>query len=251
MLGSTPTVLNYDLNKRQRRRFVILFAVVLPSLTLCMCGYRRYHPIIKERVDLAWQQHVFANHSAPPDLVVYEEDPTEAAKLLAAGGHYEDVSSSFPEPGVAFPVGYWYGLEIAALDQDCGFLLFLHERRTARNEARLALVTYGMGELTKARRVLDFRCTTCAYAPLLSGRPEMTAICIYTVELTSADRLRLFCGQPSSDPSKFTVNYDLNGQSGVIEGIVDMDGVPRLSVKTGSLNIRYVIEEKDRKDFSR
>jgi len=83
-------------------------------------------------------------YTAPPSLVVYDQDPARGALLQKAGGGVYRNSS---DPSVGFvgkPPECWKGFEATAesMLRSSGPIVFLHERSFASGENRLLSVIF-------------------------------------------------------------------------------------------------------------
>lgn len=171
-------------------------------------------------------------HTAPPEQVVFTEDPTEARQLLAGGGDdYHRVTVSGPdfsdwEPlDVAPSRAQRYGGPLTDLLGGwwLGGFAFLHARRGPDGDEQVVavIVTLKKQRPEDEHRVAEFEGFTVEPArwpnprrhePRTGGPPLELA-------LAASDRLRVLAGQPDPrDPSGFTIHYSLNGQPGRIDG---------------------------------
>lgn len=82
------------------------------------------------------------------------------------------------------------------------------------------------------------------WVPAADGKPP-------EIRLDPKDQFRFYAGQPdSADPSHFTIDYDLDGKRGTIDGRLKDDGTvslePREGMRTGQLWYpRGAVKEKD------
>jgi hypothetical protein len=100
-------------------------------------------------------------------------------------------------------------------------VIFMHQRTTSAGRTRLVVLF-----LMPATQ--DLRSPYCVVArdwvaEPATWRPGSVArfreSSSFSLRLTEQDRLRVFMGQPdATDPSHFTIDYELNGERGTIDG---------------------------------
>ncbi|MGB7160754.1 MAG: hypothetical protein WBD40_22005 [Tepidisphaeraceae bacterium] len=218
---------------------------------------------------LAWQQQCLT-HAFPSDTVVYTEDLARAKTLLQPGSAYQSVRAIrarvpewsapiwLPPPAhwAAFnsPTAITHGLEV--LDE--GALLFTHDRRTPRGERRLVVVELNASQKFNSHEENEDQVSTMrqliarAYVPFAPGAEgKIVARAYVMLTLPGRDRtivsraadgsfttqrgraLTLFAGQADpEDPSHFTIPYEIDGQSGMIDGWIRDDNL-LLTPRTG------------------
>lgn len=162
---ASPTVLAYgSINRTRRRRNRLVAALVAVLLVALGYGWHRWGEDIKSRY-AAWQQSranarqlaQCMDFTAPPERVVYEEDPIRAKSLLTLpeihtiAVNYTTYTNSLSEGTLPFemqvPVArtpaLWLALarraHLAPVDEGTA-LLFMHGRTSANGMRRLVCV---------------------------------------------------------------------------------------------------------------
>ncbi len=205
-------------------RYVLLM-VVMGGLPLLM------QPVMKLAAhfkSLGSQRGVMS-HVAPPEQVVYEEDPEKAAALLASGQGYVRRGIAACLRPAAWERFGWHHIHACPV--------FLHARRTPGGEERV--VTIDISEparsnaatepiiLLQLNAVVPGSLLRPADAPLLGAQT-------FSVFLGPADRARVYAGQPdAADPTHFTFDVEVNGQRTTIDGHLADGGTVTLKPRAG------------------
>jgi hypothetical protein len=230
---------------RRNRRWIYraIFASLLLGLSLV--AWKR-GPTWWRRAEILYWQHQCLQFSLSPDTVVYEEDPTEAAALLAGNPKYHPYplqrrssSQAAPSPATAaaLDVSDWNKLT-AVLPRPNSRLInpgviFLHERISPAGHRRLVCVRYGpQGDTFAAQFVQDFNCDTFTVTPGTWSQPPIYTPRGWDFDIESGwprkpPLVRIFAGQPDpNDPAHFTIRYRIWGQEDVLDGrLLDNDQV--------------------------
>jgi hypothetical protein len=129
------------------------------------------------------------------------------------------------------------------LDGSPHFPVFLHERRTPDGERRLVIVTVRFGAMVAIGAGERIGLTAAVIHPgALFSAPVVSrhsaGECYPFSRGRGSDltprRLRLYAGQPDpSDPSHFTIGYDINGEAGTIDGWLENHDTVRFAVRDG------------------
>jgi hypothetical protein len=183
-----------------------------------------------------WQdvrkQKLLLEYRAPADQVVFENDPTEAAKLIARSPDYR--LEQFPaHPNVAGAVHLppeWRSRPagIGSMGSSDG-IVFLHARTSPGGNQRLVVVQCNAGRRPIMSRPESFLPTVefgvhavrlgTLRQPPANARSSSTG----EVELNTT-RFRLFAGQPDpADSSHFTIDYEADRVRGTIDGWLQDD----------------------------
>jgi hypothetical protein len=226
----------------------------------------------KERVrKLLAVQEKCLHYSFPAGLVVYEEDPVEAKKLLTTRADYGSVSlNNTYVPGNWTPAALrektpteWNDFVAVAgtFGQPWERVIFFGERRTPGGEPRLVVIhLWPQSSLNPGvenqRSVVHSQpsrfLTARMIKPSIQGeQPNLVRSTFLRIQtpptrgiqessgewrLGPASLVRLFAGQAdSADASKVILPYQLNGESGEIEVYLLDDG-PVFKPKTGDLS---------------
>ena len=265
-------------NRRSVRRTavgILISALVVFFAVTGRVALERYREH-REWTDFLARQQRGLSYTAPPDLVVYEDDPSKFEKLLASdpnyvrveGGGYKKLYASDPDdvrgegggiknyfadptyvarPLITF-VGYVPLVARQLPEPDFVTdlpILFLHGRRSPDGVTHLLCVTVrGVDRsgdvLLIAYSAEAVTSRTRRFVPSMPPRRIGGSINL------SSKHVTFMAGQPDpADPSHFTIGYKFAGQPGIIEGWVrnqgwvDMRlGLPGVKRKTTNLSMR-------------
>ena len=218
--------------RRRRRRTRLLAAVVVASLVAASAwqGPVAYRWAVRTY----WAGQV-ANYRAPPDLVVYEEDPTQWPALLARGG-YRSPPSNLPGwcPFVAHvnePVRRF--VETHELMAGGDAVVFAHARQTPSGRERVVIVWLpynavrcnDKGATPDNQVQMTFFTGVWDGATLHEGRVDLwVAPDRVARDRTTPLYARLCAGQPAlSDPTQFTMAMEMGEYFDVIDGYLRDD----------------------------
>jgi hypothetical protein len=198
-----------------------------------------YWPRIRHVASQLYWQHKALNYSAPSGRLFYSNDPQDVAKLSNSDG-YATWSRGLGTSGYVFAPNHSFqqltnvqGGQTTAVAP----AVFLHGRDTSLGVTHLVAVQF----MTIAATDSVNHVILCPYVPQMvfgpsalgskaGGRLQMC--------LAANDRVRFYDGQPDpADQSAFTIDYDLNGQHGTIDGKLANDGTVTLTPRTG----RFVV----------
>lgn len=219
----------------RRRRFRRAVGVVL-LLAATVVGWRYTGPAWA-RGRLLYLQHKCLAYTAPPDQVVYEQDPARAAALLAQPG-YANPAAAGSSTEAALTPRCWAeacrlagglapptsagGSAAAVLGGagPSGATLFLHERRTPSGQRRLVAIQTvpGLPVLVGTVPVLvepgSLTAPPKPHAPTIDADFDLRLPANPT-----GRRYRYFAGQPDpADPAHFTVRFLADDVPGTVEG---------------------------------
>jgi hypothetical protein len=222
MLSSnlTPSAVPLDYAPAPRNRrwiYRAIFASLLLGLSLIAW---KWGPAWRRRAEILYWQHQCLQFSLSPDTVVYEEDPTEAAALLAGNPKYHPYplqrrSSSQAAPSsataAALDVSDWNKLTavlpgfysppitLGALGRALSVptvlpgstsplikpaVIFLHERISAAGHRRLVCVTYGpQADTFSAQFIHGLNCDTFTVTPGTRSRPPIYTPQVWMIEV--------------------------------------------------------------------
>jgi hypothetical protein len=205
----------------------------------------RWGPSAWRQVKLLYWQRRCLNYTAPADQVVYEEDPTQAAKLLAGDPQF-----------AAYPIarGSLRGEEdatnvnAAARIPDCwgkftsvagiapmmrfgsapGAIPFLHELVSPTGHRRLVAIRYFPDTHTfVSSPIAGHNYESTVLTPATLTRAPVPALRIYVLSVLSnfprhAPNVRVYAGQfDPNDKAHFTIAYQMWGQNDVLDGRLD------------------------------
>ena len=229
------------LKRRAIRRWVIFAAVVLMLICFGRRGYHAGRAVVTafgQQAEIVRRQAGLARYTAPADLVIVSDEPSDIARLGPVIGYYKvdlkprlfsgNAEKSNRLKAQASRAAVFYvppsgrnrfmfirGLETSA---------FAHMRRASANsEERLvtALVEHwSTGAHYPNDRALAIEAMAqrpAGYWPYAKG--EWCAVARIRVKVGPDDHFRVFAGQVDpDDAARFTIGYTLNGQAGVIAG---------------------------------
>jgi hypothetical protein len=208
--------------------------------------------LYRQRQCLTW--------ALPPEHVVYDDDPTAAAQLLAGGADFRpparplfDTDDNRP-PGGWGPPAYY---RPRALDEMLGNpalifgfdgVVFMHRRAAASGRERLVVVKIGstavsvdgahyVGCSPEVFEPASWKVGSVVNRKFPAHLPREFQVFL---PVLAGQHLRFFAGQPDpADSACFTVQFDLDGKPGTIEGrLADDDGVTLVVRNRGSGIIR-------------
>jgi len=184
--------------RRRLRRIVTMATIALPLVLLAALA----PTLLRAAGEWRWQRRCM-NHRVPDGTLVFQQ-----------------------RPGVCLARS---GPDFYCARSGANVVLFLHQRQAEASAPRIVAVhlTFdGVAEWSKrpARSVgLEWR----VYAPGSRWqRPGVSfSLRHEAFALSSDDRLIIYAAQPDPhDPARFTFDYDLNGQRGTVEALLQSDG---------------------------
>jgi len=226
--------------RRGRDHWVVLVTLSVASILLISVvggtAWRRNH--------LAQFQQQCLNYTASPEQVMYEEDPTSIAKLLATdpdfvpcqwddggGRHRSNPLAVGRLPPCLRSFESLNGREIAG-DGGLSYqaTLFLHQRTSPSGNQRLVHVYLlastdyiGASIIPSGGQGTHDWVPATRPANLFKG-PHFFASLGYPVSHPYLTLARIYAGQPdSADPSHFTIRYRMWGQEDVLDGYLKDD----------------------------
>lgn len=221
-MSTTPSPISYEKPKRWRvwARRVTLPAIIIALGILALV----YGPSVSRHVELLRWQRRAMRFIRPADQVVYESDPARARALLKT---YADMEAANSSGAPVYEFSRTWRQFCAILEppgRKPGALLFLHERSTPSGHRRLVAVDLPARSEQPAIHMLVFRPGTMGSNPALLA--ESSWIPPFLAEPRPSG-LRIAAGQiDPRDPSHFTMTWQSDAQSGVIDGyLLDSDRV--------------------------
>ncbi len=225
----------------RRRRIRRIFLLLL-TVGLALAAAKWVWPA-RRQIAMLYAQWQCLRYTAPPDQVVYEEDPQAAHKLATLPGYvFNPVPSpSMGVPGppyTSFAPKCWENFAAASGLGGGPRVVFLHELRSKTGIRRLVQVERGIPSLPFPQP-LGLWCTLIEPAGLRSSpRQAGFDVVIYSGPGTAAlptSPLRLYAGQPDpADAAHFTINYAINNIPGILDGRMNDDGTRiEIIVRTG------------------
>jgi hypothetical protein len=235
--------LDYAPAPRNRRWiYRVIFASLLVGLSLVAW---KWGPAWWRRAEILYWQHECLQFSLSPDTVVHEEDPTDAAALLAGPKYHpyplqrHSSSQAAPSRATAAALGVtdWNKLTtvlpvpLPPLIKPA--IIFLHERVSPGGHRRLVCVRYSpRGDTFAAEFIQEFNCDTFTVTPGTWSQPPIYTPqgWLYDIETgwpRKPPLVRIFAGQlDPNDPAHFTIRYRMWGQEDLLDGrLLDNDRV--------------------------
>ena len=232
--GAAPA-LDYQsgLSVRRRRRRSRIFGAVAVVTLVALCAWQG--PGVYRRAERAYWQRQVANYRAPPDTVVYEEDPDQWPALLGRPGYFQARIQHPFSPAVGHsPAAVTRFLAAHELSSRGGDgLVFAHALRSPSGNQRVVFVWLaahgtragGLDVSPEAWMRMDFRTGVWDGTSLhLHWAQPWVAPDDAAEKLTSPLYARLCAGQPDpADPSHFTVAFEMREYFDVIDGYLRDD----------------------------
>lgn len=207
------------------RKRLTLIAVVALMLAGFPYACSKYRASRAERLHAEWMEY-----EPPADLVVYEEDRAEAARLLAAGdGHFVLPGAEDKPPLMAgeTPVAHFPPHATALQKRIPGGCAFLHWLRGPDAET-LVLVSIGLvpgNPAARSTRGVSFTAYKLDPSTAANKKPPAAAGAAYVVPLGPDDVFRVRAGRRDvGDATHFTIAWERNGRPGTLHGIMQPDG---------------------------
>jgi hypothetical protein len=196
-----------------------------------------YWPTIKSLGAVRYLERKCLNHQDPAGTIFYSNDPQDQPKLSATSG-YETTWSMWPKGQYVIRPNRWAEQLSSARSGRLGSwphvapTLFVHGRNAPSGPKLLVFV--------QAWRMANDPQNRLSLLPTVAGASGTTAPIARTAPvgldmcLMPTDVVRVYCGQPDpNDASHFTIDYDLNGVRGTIDGNLAGSGVVTLRPRTG------------------
>ena len=238
---------------RRLKRLVLRLALVV-GIALGAFFAGRWGIVAAKAAWEQWQyvsmQRGWLDHADPPDKVVFETDPAEAARLKASG-NYEDASipavSGYtpPLPSAGLRAGVYDELDRSFRPRGgaggwAGGGVLLRRLRSPGGAERMALVAALLRQTPPDGVNLEVWWFTSPPATMRSGtRVGPGPHDKIQPYLKPGERVRLHAGQPdASDRSHFTVVYYVNEERGTLDGRLRDDGKLDVVVRDGPLKGR-------------
>jgi hypothetical protein len=185
-----------------------------------------YWPLIRAQGTRLYWEHRCLNHQAAAGTISYSNDPQDIPSLSGGG------VASRP----AWGTGPYAIRQIPELEKlfkrSLEPALFLHGRKAPSGPQRLVIVQ--MGRLPNDPYNRIFLSLTNHQPLWTSGTIPATPSGGLEMCLKSTDVVRLYHGQPDpNDGSAFTIDYDLNGTRGTIDGKLTSSGTITLTPRSG------------------
>jgi hypothetical protein len=240
-----PASLDLPWYRHQGFRRLAVIAIVL-VVASCVAYVYRYVPHYWR---IGRLQNKCLDYNVPPDQVVYSELPADIAKLPATSQEYWLDLSPRP-PVVLRRPDCWVEFDSAISGSAPVYpVLFLGERSNGRQRQLVCVLFKGWGNDLRFPR----QATPDVYA---TGEPRFeiqsyeivryngfsqTRWASGTVAVTQTapspvNNIRFFAGQRDpKDSSRFTIDYEADGQRGVIEGRLESNTSVTVRIKDGPL----------------
>jgi hypothetical protein len=208
----------------RRRRAIRLVVIVLVGLAAGIAGWR-WGPGAWQNARLLYWQRRCMTYAPPADLVVYEEERA-AAEALLAGRRRDDYA--WERHGTAFTCALYQPPCLTEFLRQAGpgpvfngAVLYLHERTSRTGVRRLVVVTcqpFDVPSVTLSGGFDEWEFTPATWGtrPQYSSPPVDRLV---PVRQGKEPRVRFFAGQTDpNDASHFTVRYERDGKSGMLDG---------------------------------
>jgi hypothetical protein len=185
------------------------------------------------------------HYSPPADQVVYDENPTTSAALLRYAVRYiADTRNDVRRTPIALlQPSQWSNAARSATPslRVHGATVFMHERTAADGHSRLVVLQYSPTTLVPAfSPYTDLKITLLEASRLHGTLAEIEPDAepprkLLAHDLNASTRdLRIFAGQADGDDrSHFTIEYELNGQRGTLDGWLENDDTINIKLRSG------------------
>jgi hypothetical protein len=221
---------------RIRRARRIIFAVGFGVMLLVGIYY---WPRIRRVAPQIYWERKSLNYRAPGGKIFYSNDPQDVAKLRSSSGYTTWSRGLGPGVYVIAPNDSFQKMVNAQTGGTSGAApaIFLHGRKTPSGVTHLVAVQFTTMATADPLngRFLSPYVHQMVFGPNAPGskRSGQLEMC-----LAPTDRVRFYDGQPDpADQSAFTIDYDVNGRRGTIDGKLANDGTVMLTPRTG----RFVV----------
>jgi hypothetical protein len=213
---------------RWRRVLRITLAVLVGAVLFLGFEYWSYSwPSIKaERARKYWEKQCL-NHRSPAGTISYSNDPQDVQRLKASGCFTS---------GPNWPCKPYAMRQIPEFEKlfnrSVAPALFVHGRNAPSGPQRLVIVQMGTLPNDPFNRIT---LAPVNHQPLgTRGTTPSSPIGQLEICLKWEDSIRLYEGQPdASDATHFTIDYDLNGVRGTIDGKLTASGAITLNPRNG------------------
>lgn len=193
--------------------------------------------VLTQGVYLYWQSRCL-HYVAPADLVVYDDDPTEAQRTVGAALATHTHGLLVNTGGAASPGHRPVGRIIPEFKRTLlsyEGTMFLGWRTTPSGERKFAAVWPFTFEGQPGGYELRLVHGSLKLASAIPGSQMVMADAdVSLLFVPAGKRLRVFAGQADpADPTHFTIQYELGGEPGVLDGFLRNDGLVDLRVRSG------------------
>jgi hypothetical protein len=194
---------------------------------LVFVGFYNWRQIKEQGARMYWERKCL-DYRVPAGTIFYSNDPQDLSALKSA--------PQYVTTGPRWPGGPYAIRPNRLLEKltNCAVLpaLFVHGRNAPSGPQRLVLVQMGRLAGDPFSRI---SLSPVNLQPLgSSGTTPGTYIRGLEMCLKPTDIVRLYCGQPDpNDASHFTIDYDLNGTRGTIDGKLTSGGTITLTPRSG------------------
>jgi hypothetical protein len=200
---------------------VAFFCVPMVSTTLKRMTARRY-----------WE-HQCLTDQAPPETIFYSNDPQDFANLKSTGD-LTNWRPSSTDPFVIRPIPASQKLVNAqGITSIIAPTLFIHGRNVPSGPQRLVMVQFWKLQNDPYNRLHIF---PYIHRLLFTRASTPGQSCGIEMCLNRNDVVRLYAGQADpNDASHFTIDYDLNGVRGTIDGKLTAADTVTLTPRSGKV----------------
>jgi hypothetical protein len=230
---------------RRRRRIRRLGAACLVLAIIALAIWRG--PSALQRIRHAWYLYQVMHYHAPEGLVVYEEDPNRAAALLRQDPAYRTLNNNPALYGQNGNLAFtsYFVRAITQLDSLGEILpdepLFVGVRKSPGGLERLVIIAPPYNGMRAGPQGAsgDVQVSLYPISATFGGNGLNRGVgsCFAIGDRSIADKaagsfyVRCYAGQADpADSSHFTIRYEIDKQSGIIDGYLLDDG----SIKLGA-----------------
>lgn len=225
-----------------RRRKILRRLLAAALIAILAFATIRWGSDARRKIAVLYWQHKCLVAAPSADQVVYADDPVVVAGLLRRGNQYTKITtSSGAAAGREMPswtaLASWLPMGTGSSPSA---VLFMHECRMPSGEPRLVVVQSGFDpSIAPPLFIAGFDLDVRVLEPETLRAAATYRTPAYAISVTSArprisPKLKIFAGQiDSSDPSHFTIGYEMYGQPGIVDGWLRKYDQVEIHVRTG------------------
>jgi hypothetical protein len=258
--ATQPQSMNLDYAPASpKRRKWLRRGTVLGIILACASAGWRWGPAAWRQGRILYRQQQCMTYTVGPDVVVYEEESTAAAKLLSSGSEYRPsrflrplgldetpititAAAHAPMCWDHFAAANGWGtsrvagpLMLLGAGPSLWSTIFLHERTSPSGHRRLIDLEYSAIDSFFTPMFLNgHNCRVCAMSPATLWKPLIPLTSDDDIEIKGyvpqrPPNVRIYAGQPDpADPSHFTIRYEMWGKDDIIDGYLQDDDYVRI-----------------------
>jgi hypothetical protein len=209
------------------RAMVVRMVIVGAILCGVLWAFR-----LAQQIDFLFVQRHLMRYTMPADRIVLAAGTPDAQQLLGTPGYHRLAGGILDTSGLLHVAAHNPPKDVPLFWSPNETYVFLHARRSPGRHERLLSVVVGLQRPFEPG--LGYDLTALAQAPgnlILGSRPTPCSQFGSSggANIRFTNSLRIFAGQPDpNDESHFTIRYELDGKSNVIDGWLMSDDSVKL-----------------------